>query len=276
MQAIIIDEEFRALLPPLNREVYRLLEEDILRSGCRDALVLWNGILIDGYNRYNICMEHDMSFDTVEREFSSREEVVIWIITNQVSRRNLTPIQLSRLRGLHYKADKKKQGTSNQFSKESEKSQNETFQKSTAGRLAEQYNVSRNTILRDTKLADAIEAIGVISPEAQRKILSGEVAINKNKLEAMLSGERDEIEAIAAEIEEGTYKRRAPSMPAPPEKGESDDAAFAKKRELETLIRKTMNGLCSVLRNPQNSGMEEFKTALRPSIDMLEDIYKKL
>ena len=124
MEEIIIDEEFRILLPTLDAETFRLLEENILQHGCRDPLVLWNGILIDGYNRYKICSHHNIPFTTVNMEFDSREEVLIWIISNQISRRNLTPMQLSHFRGLHYHAEKKIQGKNNQFAQESEKGQN--------------------------------------------------------------------------------------------------------------------------------------------------------
>ena len=107
MTEIIIDEQFRVLLPMLDAETFRLLEENILEHGCIHPLVLWNGILIDGYNRYNICMRHNIPFETIDMEFETREEALIWIISNQVLRRNLTPIQLSHFRRLHYKADKK-------------------------------------------------------------------------------------------------------------------------------------------------------------------------
>jgi len=133
---IIIDEEFKYLLPELDPETFRLLTENILEHGCRDPLVLWRGrkdnaddkdragILIDGYNRFKICTEHNIPFSTIDKEFDSREEVLIWIIQNQVSRRNLTPIQLSHFRGLHYQADKKIQGKNNQYAQKSEKGQN--------------------------------------------------------------------------------------------------------------------------------------------------------
>ena len=77
MREIIIDEEFMSLLPALDEETFRLLEENILEHGCRDPLVLWNGILIDGYNRYKILTYHDLDFNTVEMEFNNREEVKI-------------------------------------------------------------------------------------------------------------------------------------------------------------------------------------------------------
>jgi len=118
------------LLPPLDKEAFRLLEENILENGCRDPLVVWNGILIDGYNRYKICSEHNIPFKTVDKEFESREEVLIRISRNQVSRRNLMPIQLSHYRGLHYNADKKIQRTNNQYitnMTKSEKGQNDPF-----------------------------------------------------------------------------------------------------------------------------------------------------
>jgi len=58
MQNILIDEEFRTLLPALDTQTYALLEENILENGCREPITLWNDILIDGYNRHRICTEH--------------------------------------------------------------------------------------------------------------------------------------------------------------------------------------------------------------------------
>ena len=93
MSEIIIDEQFKSLLPALDAKTYALLEENLLLNGCMYPLVVWNGILIDGHNRYEICTKNNIPFKTVDKEFASRDEVLIWIISTQVSRRNLTPIQ---------------------------------------------------------------------------------------------------------------------------------------------------------------------------------------
>jgi len=90
MESIIIDEEFKLLLPTLDKQTYDSLERSLLIYGAREPLVLWNGILIDGYNRYKICTEHNLPFITTNMEFNSRDEVMTWIIENQISRRNLT------------------------------------------------------------------------------------------------------------------------------------------------------------------------------------------
>ncbi len=90
MKELIIDPEFKTALPPLSKEEYDLLESQIVQDGCREALITWNDILIDGHNRYEICNKHGYSFETDEMFFDSREDVLIWIYQNQIGKRNLT------------------------------------------------------------------------------------------------------------------------------------------------------------------------------------------
>lgn len=86
---IKIDPEFSNIIPPLTTEEYTALENSIRNEGCRDALVVWNDILIDGHNRYNICQRYEIKFKTIAKNFADRDEAKIWIITNQLARRNL-------------------------------------------------------------------------------------------------------------------------------------------------------------------------------------------
>ena len=86
-----VDAEFKTLIPPLAEEERRQLEENILTGKkCRDAIVLWNGVIVDGHNRYEICTQHGIEFEVTEVDFASREEAKLWILENQLSRRNLT------------------------------------------------------------------------------------------------------------------------------------------------------------------------------------------
>jgi ParB family chromosome partitioning protein len=89
---MIIDPEFKALIPPLAPEELAQLEANILADGCRDPLVTWQGILIDGHNRFAICSKHGLTFQTVEREFADRQAAELWMIGNQMGRRNLENI----------------------------------------------------------------------------------------------------------------------------------------------------------------------------------------
>jgi N6-adenosine-specific RNA methylase IME4 len=95
--ALQIDAEFKALIPPLAPEEYAQLEANLLDEGCRDSLVVWNGVLVDGHNRYEICTKHDIEFDTVELYRDTRDAVKAWIIQNQFGRRNLQPFVRAEL-----------------------------------------------------------------------------------------------------------------------------------------------------------------------------------
>lgn len=88
-----IDDEFRRLIPPCTIEEYELLEASIVQDGCREPLVVWNSVILDGHNRYDICTKHDIPFKTVRKQFGNREAAKQWIILNQIGRRNLAAFQ---------------------------------------------------------------------------------------------------------------------------------------------------------------------------------------
>jgi hypothetical protein len=86
-----IDPEYKALIPPLAPEEYAQLAANIIKDGCRDPLVAWGDIVIDGHNRHAICQAHGLPFNVVTIEFADRSHAKEWIIRNQFGRRNLLP-----------------------------------------------------------------------------------------------------------------------------------------------------------------------------------------
>jgi hypothetical protein len=85
-----IDPEFRALIAPLRDDEKEQLEANLKANGCRDPLVTWRGILIDGHSRYEICTRLKLAWRSVEMALASREHILLWIEENQLGRRNLT------------------------------------------------------------------------------------------------------------------------------------------------------------------------------------------
>lgn len=109
MNAILkIDPEFQALCPPLTEDEYGQLEENILAEGViYTPLIVWDGIVVDGHNRYQIARAHsDISFQTYEKQFANRYDALSWICKNQLGQRNLTPQQKMYLIGQRYEAEK--------------------------------------------------------------------------------------------------------------------------------------------------------------------------
>lgn len=184
------DAEFKALMPPLPPDALEQLEQNILKHGIRDTLVIWNGLILDGHNRYAIAQKHGLDFGIEAVDLPDRDAALLWIVKNQLGRRNLTPQQASYLRGKWYEREKVVQGTRNQYI---EKDQNDPF-RPTAERIAAQSGVSAPTVKRDAQYARAVDEIAqAVGPEAKTAILGGKA-----------HGTKKTVVGLAADIASGT------------------------------------------------------------------------
>jgi hypothetical protein len=91
---IVVNEELKAYIDPLTPEEDEALERSLLAEGCRDALVLWGNVLVDGHNRYRLCTKHGLPFQTVQNpRFQSLEDVHLWMIDQHLGRRSISDFQ---------------------------------------------------------------------------------------------------------------------------------------------------------------------------------------
>jgi len=91
---ITVNEELKAYIDPLTPDEHDALERSLLAEGCRDALVLWGDVLVDGHNRYGICQKHGLPFQTVQNtHFKSMEDVHLWMIDQHLGRRSVSDFQ---------------------------------------------------------------------------------------------------------------------------------------------------------------------------------------
>lgn len=181
-----IDPELKELIRPLTRKEFLQLEENLLVDGCIDPIITWNGFIIDGHNRYEICSRHNIPFQVVEKEFPSKDAVVAWMCAHQLGRRNLSEETRKYLIGLQYEAEKKQnknaqgwnqyQGNPNQDEEEDE--ENKAISGHiTAQRIATDNHVSYGTVQKYAAFSRAIEKLKEIEPEIVPKILSGKYKI---------------------------------------------------------------------------------------------------
>lgn len=85
-----IKEEFRDLIHELSGDEFKDLERSVLDEGIRDPICVWNGIIVDGHHRYKLSEKHNLEFEIEEMEFESEVDAKIWILTNQLARRNIS------------------------------------------------------------------------------------------------------------------------------------------------------------------------------------------
>lgn len=193
LKRLKIDEEFRHLIRPLRHREFLQLEQNIINDGCRDPIVVWHDTIVDGHNRYEICMRHSIPFDTKDMEFECREAAVAWICANQLGRRNITEETRKFLIGMQYENEKLVTRIRNKIGRNQhtldistmdEEDADKACRHWTAQRIAEDNNVSAATVQKYAIFTRALEEIGKKEPKLVPKILSGQYKIaHKHVLE---------------------------------------------------------------------------------------------
>lgn len=200
-----IDPEFRAQIPPPTDEELKELERAIAEHGVRDPLVVGKidgtRYLLDGHNRHAIAQRLGVAYRTVQYDFATRESAADWIDRNQLGRRNLSPDQMSLLRGRRYNRLKGPgHGSKSGYQFDTQNAASSGGRNRTRAALAAEHGVTEGTIHRDAQFATAVEQLKPTIPDIERKVIAGELT-------------RKAVRAAAAEPE------RAQEILAPKSKG---------------------------------------------------------
>mgnify|MGYP000139216776 CR=1 FL=1 len=173
---LTVDPEFRDLIPPLNEEELKLLEESLVADGCESPLIVWNGVIIDGHNRYMICQKHDIPFSIQEKHFDTREEVMLWMLRNQLGRRNLNNYQrvelVLKFEPLVKSAAEQRMLAGKAANPVPTLAQGQTKGK-TRDHLSEAAGVSHGTFAKAKKLVQSADE------ETKRELRAGKVTVNR-------------------------------------------------------------------------------------------------
>jgi N6-adenosine-specific RNA methylase IME4 len=193
-------QELESLIPPLSNEEFKQLERNILEEGIREPLITWNGILIDGHNRYRIAQEHDINYETLEKEFENINRVKEWMINNQFGRRNLSNYQRSVL-ALQLEdvfREKAKENQAIQFKGSSLIQISEEVKPIVSIKeVAKIANVSHDTIAKVKKIEATATA------EVKEKLNTGTMSINEAYKEIKKEEKKVErVELIQKQIED--------------------------------------------------------------------------
>lgn len=232
MKNLMIDSEFKDLIPPLQKEERDQLEANIKAEGCRDPLTVWGDILIDGHNRHEICTRLGVLFKTLSVSFPDRSHAVEWIIRNQFGRRNLAAYdrgtlelkldEVLKARGLAIMSvagrsggqlagngrpkdrigsvvNEKKAAPMPSFGEdESRGLQKSVNPYSRQKEIAKSSGMSHDTIFKIKKINEAVEQ-GKVDQATIQKIRTGDTSINRVVRDLKESAAKERIEVIKAE-----------------------------------------------------------------------------
>ncbi|MEA5015097.1 MAG: hypothetical protein VB099_11100 [Candidatus Limiplasma sp.] len=215
-----INAEFKNLIRPLSREEYAQLEANLVADGCRDPIIAWNGTIVDGHNRYEICNRLDIPYAIQEVSFDQREAAIIWICGNQLGRRNITEETRKYLIGRQYEAEKiigfhrnargrnqytrsRDSGVSNSPAEMTGKERRESAHR-TATRLGDQYHLSSGAVQKYAKYSQALDALGKKIPDMVPKILSGNYKISHENIVALSEMDTEEMKDLSSKMGVGS------------------------------------------------------------------------
>lgn len=248
---IVVNEEIKAYIDPLTPDEYRALERSILAEGCRDALVLWGDMLVDGHNRYAICRRHDLPFRTVQStRFQSIEDVHLWMIDQHLGRRSLSDFQrgVLALRKREIVAERLAR-TPPQAGPDAPAADAGAAEAPAPAPAAEARETTREALARVARLSSGqvtqIEKIQKqAAPEVVAAVKAGEISIHAAATVASLpweeqvaaaTGGKEELKQAAKRVRES---RRKAAVEPPPAPAQDETATEGEEDTIESLRRR--------------------------------------
>ena len=222
LQHLTIDPEFASKIPPLREEEMKQLEENILADGVViNPLIVWNGVIVDGHNRYHILQKHpEIQFTTYEKGFPDRYAAIAWICKNQLGRRNLTQEQYKYLIGERYEAEKRTEsfyGNRFTLADKSSRIQNESGYSGerTREKIARENNISVSYVQRAGKFAQGVDAAEEVAPGIKQEILTGSIKPTEKAVAAIAKAPPDERPALVQQLRQAKETEKQEEKPKP-------------------------------------------------------------
>ena len=236
---IVVNEELKAYIDPLSADEHEALERSILAEGCRDALVLWGDVLVDGHNRHGICVKHGLPFETVQAtHFQNMDDVHLWMIDQHLGRRSVSDFQRGVL------ALRKREIVAARRAKAAEHAPAPSDAAPAEATADDQAMATREALARVARLSSTqVKQIETIqqkaAPEVVAAVKAGDISINAAAAVAQLPAEeqvaaaaagKDELKQAAKRVREAKKKPREEGAAGAADAEENVDVAALQQR----------------------------------------------
>lgn len=272
-----IKEEFKKLIPPLTSEEFNQLEQNCLAEGIREAILTWNGFIIDGHNRYEIANKWNLDFQTKSKHFKDELDVKIWMVNNQFGRRNLQDFVKGELMKALEELEKQK----------GKEKQLQTLRK---GIETPDLSIIDKTETHDTrkivaeklgwstgKKAQFDVVVKKAPEEVKQKLRTGEVSINqayqeikKEEKEFIKQEKKIEQEKIINEIENTKFKNIETEIEKGWYKVGNQYLYYGSNTDIE-FINKLPKAKFCFADPPYNAGVDEWDFNFKWELDYLQE-----
>ena len=258
---IVVNEELKAYIDPLSADEHEALERSILAEGCRDALVLWGDLLVDGHNRYGICQKHGIPFETVQAtHFQNMDDVHLWMIDQHLGRRSVSDFQRGVLALRKREIIAARRAKAEQAAPEAAAPAEDTPEQQA---LATREALARVARLSSTQVKQIETIQQKAAPEVVAAVKAGEISINAAAAVAQLPAE-EQVAAAAAGKEElkQAAKRVREAKKKPREGAEGDSPAAQSSTDVAALQQRVET-------------LEQENSMLRQQIKALQELLQE-
>ena len=248
---ITVSEELKAYIDPLTPDEHEALERSLLAEGCRDALVLWGDLLIDGHNRYGICQQHGIPFQTVQHpHFKSMDDVHLWMIDQHLGRRSVSDFQrgVLALRKREILAQRRERSAAPSASATTEQAAGHAEASATGGNasaaassapepapLKNRTDIARAARLSSNQVVMSEKIQNQAVPELVAAVKQGAISLNAAAAVASLPAEEQKAAALAGkdELKQAAKRVREVKRKLTPEREDAAQDAGSDKPPFE-------------------------------------------
>jgi hypothetical protein len=243
---ITVNEALKAYIDPLTPDEHAALERSILSEGCRDALVLWGDVLVDGHNRYGICQKHGLPFQTVQNtRFQSMEDEHLWMIDQHLGRRSVSDFQrgVLALRKREILAERRAQTIAATVFQDGAATSEANDAVPEPNPLKSRTDIAKAARLSSSQIVQIEKIQKQAAPELVAAIKSGVISINAAAAVASLPAEeqksaalggKEELKQAAKRVRE--VNRKTPSDNQPSDEPDGTDAAPTERQALHAQV----------------------------------------
>lgn len=166
------DPDFARLHVPMSDEKLKRMEDNIVKCRHIRPIIIWNGFIVDGHKRYEICKHHTIPFSVRTLNQGSRFEVMEYLCERNLMRQDLTEGYKKYFIGKRFLLRICAAGSVDDLSKPLH---NKYL---IAGQLADMYKISQSTVLKYSQYAEALDIIYRQEPEITDKLLTDQLKIS--------------------------------------------------------------------------------------------------
>ena len=180
-----IDADIQRLKQPLSKEAMMNLRQQLLSFGCQESLLIWDGTIIDGTNRYDICKSNNIAFRTETAPVTSKDEAIVFVCKQQLLREDLVYEMRKYLIGRLYRAEVNAKTTktfdSNRIRRQY--ALGKTSRKQDILLEVSSYlNISGGTVLKYGIFSKCVDNIRKNDPAIAKGILDGRIKVSHSNI----------------------------------------------------------------------------------------------